>query len=149
MTDDTRINIALICGGCLFIILFIFVFLKGKTRGNRLMRKAKENGCVVAGNAVKHSYRSREYLGKFVTEIVTYEYVVDNRKFKRKIEFSSTGIVVDYPDSVTIYYSKYHPKRAMADVELRSEVQHQTGCYVSIVIPIIAIIIIYNLLKLF
>lgn len=59
MSDDMKINIALICGVCLFAILFIFVFLKGHTRGNRLMRKAKENGCVVTGNAVKHSYRSK------------------------------------------------------------------------------------------
>ena len=113
------------------------------------MRKAKENDCVVTGNAVKHSYRSRGYLGKFVTEIVTYEYVVDNRKYKRKIEFSSTGIVVNYPLEVTIYYDKHNPNKARADVEVRPESQHQTGCYIAIVIPIIAIIVIYNLLKFF
>lgn len=149
ISDDMKINIALVCGGCLFIILFIFVFLKGHTQGNRLMRKAKETGSVVTGNAVKHSYRSHGYLGKFVTEIVTYEYVVDNRKYKRKIEFSSTGIVVNYPLEVTIYYDKHNPNKARADVEVQPESQHQTGCYIAIVVPIIAVIVVYNLLKFF
>lgn len=80
---------------------------------------------------------------------MTYEYVVDNRKYNRKIEFSSTGIVVNYPLELTIYYDKHNPNKARADVEVRPESQHQTGCYIAIVVPIIAVIVIYNLLKFF
>ena len=43
--------------------------------------------------------------------------------------------------------TKIIPQRRL-DVELGQNKQKQTGCYMSIVIPIIVIILIYNLLKL-
>ena len=149
MSDDMKINIALICGACLFVILFIFVFLKGHTRGNKLVRKAKENGCVTTGKMVKHSYRPYGHQSKYPSEIVTYEYEVNGRQYRRKVEFVSRGIAVDYSLELTIYYDKHNPSRARADVEVRPEVQHQTGCYIAIVVPIIAVIVVYNLLKFF
>lgn len=149
MTDDMKLNIAFIIGGCLFIVLFIFVFFKGYTKSGRLMKKAKENGCVATGTMIKHSYRQNGHQGKYPSEIVTYEYEVDGKKYRRKVEFVSYGVVVDYPLELTIYYDKYNPSRARADVETKPELQHQTGCYIAIFVLIITIIVIYNLLKFF
>lgn len=57
MTDDVRITIALICGAILFVYLFFSVFLEGKTKGNKLMIKAKKDGSTTIGRVVKNDYR--------------------------------------------------------------------------------------------
>ena len=149
MNSDMRITIAFICGAIVFAWLFFFVFIKGKTRGNRLMAKAKQSGCITTGTAIKNDYR--EFTGpdgRYGSEIVTYEYFVDGKRFKKKITYTDTGIVINYPDQVEIFYDKNNPSKSYADVELGHNEQKQTGCYTSIVIPIIVIILIYNLLKL-
>ncbi len=149
MTDDLRITIALICGVAIFVFLFFFVFLKGKTKGNQLMLKAQKNGSTTIGKAVKNDYRRfTGPEGRYRSEIVTYEYFVDGKRYEKKITFSDTGIVINYPDQVEIFYDKNNPYKSCADVELSQDKQKQTGCYIAIVIPIVAIIFIYNLLKL-
>lgn len=149
MTDDLRITIALVCGALLFVFLFVSVFLKGKTKGNRLMNNAKKNGCSTVGRAVKNDYRRfTGPEGRYRSEIVTYEYFVEGKRFEKKITFSDPGVVINYPNQVEIFYDKNNPAKAYADVELTKNKQKQTGCYIAIVIPIIAIILIYNLLKL-
>ena len=80
MDKDIRITIAIV-----FAWLFFFVFIKGKTRGNRLMAKAKQSGCITTGTVIKNDYR--EFTGpegRYRSEIVTYEYFVDGKRFKRK-----------------------------------------------------------------
>ena len=147
MDKDIRITIAFICGAIVFAWLFFFVFIKGKTRGNRLMAKAKQSGCITTGTVIKNDYR--EFTGpegRYRSEIVTYEYFVDGKRFKKKITYTDTGIVINYPNQVEIFYDKNNPSKSFADVELGQNKQKQTGCYISI--PIIVIILIYNLLKL-
>lgn len=149
MTDDLRITIALVCGAILFVVLFVSVFLKGKTKGNQLMNRAKADGSTTVGRAVKNDYRRfTGPEGRYRSEIVTYEYFVAGKRFEKKITFSDTGIAINYPNQVEIFYDKGNPAKAYADVELAQNKQKQTGCYVAIVIPIVAIILIYNLLKL-
>lgn len=149
MSDDIRITIALICGAVIFAWLFFFVFLKGKTKGNQLMAKARQSGCITTGRVVKNDYRRfTGPEGRYRSEIVTYEYFVDGKRFEKKITYTDTGIVVNYLNQVEIFYDKNNPSKSFADVELGQNKQKQTGCYMSIVIPIIVIILIYNLLKL-
>ena len=149
MDKDIRITIAFICGAIVFAWLFFFVFIKGKTRGNRLIAKAKQSGCITTGTVIKNDYR--EFTGpegRYRSEIVTYEYFVDGKRLKKKTTYTDTGIVINYPNQVEIFYDKNNPSKSFADVELGQNKQKQTGCYISIVIPIIVIILIYNLLKL-
>ena len=149
MTDDVRITIALICGAILFVYLFFSVFLEGKTKGNKLMIKAKKDGSTTIGRVVKNDYRRfTGPEGRYRSEIVTYEYFVEGKRFEKKITFTDTGVVVNYPNQIEIFYDKSNPVKAYADVELTQNKQKQTGCYIAIVIPIVAIILIYNLLKL-
>lgn len=53
MSDDMKTNIALICGACLFAILFIFVFIRGFIKSAQFIKAAKENGCTTMGKAVR------------------------------------------------------------------------------------------------
>lgn len=77
MSDDIRITIALICGAVIFAWLFFFVFLKGKTKGNQLMAKARQSGCITTGRVVKNDYRRfTGPEGRYRSEIVTYEYSI-------------------------------------------------------------------------
>lgn len=80
---------------------------------------------------------------------MTYEYQVGDHKYTKKITFTDTGVVVRYPEVIDIYFDDKNPKKAYADVELTNEKQKQSGCYTSIIISIIVIIVVFNLLKLF
>ena len=86
--------------------------------------------------------------GRFAKFLWTRKKSKNYITFKKKITFSDTGIVINYPNQVEIFYDKGNPAKAYADVELTPNIQKQTGCHISIVVPIVAIILIYNLLKL-
>ena len=147
MTDDLKFNVSFACGVAVFVCLFYFLVIKLRTRGNRLKEKAEKAGCVAIAKEIKDDYRRFTGSdGKYRSEIVTYEYFVDGKSYKKKITFTDTGIVMKYPNQVTIYYDKNNPHKSYADVELGKNVQMQTGCCTTIFTPIIVIIVIYNLL---
>lgn len=123
--------------------------IQGTGRRKSSVAKARQSGCITTGRVVKNDYRRfTGPEGRYRSEIVTYEYFVDGKRFEKKITYTDTGIVVNYPNQVEIFYDKNNPSKSFADVELGQNKQKQTGCYMSIVIPIIVIILIYNLLKL-
>lgn len=148
MIKNNPVEFALLCGAITFIFLFIFVYLKGNTIGNRFVKKAKRKGCVTTGRVKKHVHRRlSRYETRHSSEIVTYEYFVNGKSYKKKITFTDIGIVIDYPEQVEIYYSKLRPSRSYADVETSYVQQKQTGCYITLFVPIAVIIIVVNLIK--
>lgn len=149
MGENTQFAIAFICGIILFVYLFIFVFIKGNTKGNKFKENAIKKGNIVKGRAIKNDHRRFTGPdGHYRSEIVTYEYFVKEQRYTKKITFTDTGIVVNYPDTTDFYYDDKNPNKAYAEVELDHDSQKQLGCYITIIIPIIVIILIYNLLKL-
>lgn len=84
MTDDMKINIALVCGGCLFVILFIFVFIRGFVKSAQFIKAAKENGCTAMGSVVRvkdSNYNDRG--GQYLDLTVTYAYEVGCEKYTK------------------------------------------------------------------
>ena len=62
------------------------------------MAKARQSGCITTGRVVKNDYRRfTGPEGRYRSEIVTYEYFVDGKRFEKKITYTDTGIVVNYP----------------------------------------------------
>ena len=43
---------------------------------------------------------------------------MDGKRFEKKITYTDTGIVVNYPNQVEIFYDKNNPSKSFADVEL-------------------------------
>ena len=149
MSENLRFAIAIISGFASFIFLFIFMYLKGNNKNYRLKIKAEKNKCVVTAKAIKHKYRRfTGPEGKYRGEVVSYEYLVNDKQYIRKIRFRDNGIIIDYPEEITIYYNSNNPAKSIADIEISKEKRKQTGCYFCVVVPIVIVVLIFNLLKL-
>lgn len=144
MSENTSFAIAFVLG----IIVFIYFysrFLKGKSRGQRRIDKAIKDGTVVKGTVVKRSYIYAREPGTDNDYVkVTYEYVVDGKTYKKKIEYNGYDCQ-NYPDYLEIYYNKRNPKKSLTYPELS---KYNTGnCLLSAVIPIIVIKLVWEFLK--
>ena len=98
MTDDLRITIALVCGAILFVVLFVSVFLKGNTRGNRLMNRAKADGSITVGRAVKNSSKKDDIVldlfGGSGTTLIACEQL-NRRCFMCELDERYCDIIID------------------------------------------------------
>lgn len=148
MSDNMEVYIALACGAALCIYLFISAFLMGRTPSRRLMEKAKRDGTVTTAQCKKTHFFQDYESGRDDSVFVIYEYTVGGKKYRKSYQFDWIGVSADYPDTIEIYYSKRNPRRACSSADMNGEVQKRKGCYMTIVIPILIIIIIQNLLRL-
>src|SRR5665647_1550504 len=119
MSDDTRVVIAILCGAILSIFLFIFVFIKGRTRGNSVKERAIKDGTITKAKAVKNTHRRHTGPdGRYRSETVVYEYAVAACTYRKKLTFYNIGVFVGYPESVDIYYNRKNPRKAYSSAEL-------------------------------
>lgn len=145
MSEGIKLAIAFICGVIVFVYCIIKYFINKNTRGNRLKEKAERDGTIVVAKAIKHLYRREtEETGQDQSMTVVYEYSVNNKKYRKKLRYYNSGRIM-YNDEVRIYYDKNNPRKAVASAELGTE--QQTGCLITIFVPIIIIIVIFNLLR--
>lgn len=145
MNDDVRVKVALVCGALSAIYLFIrLVVVRKNTRTTRLKEKAERDGTIVTATAIKKFYRENDDETRTVGTHVIYEYVVDGKKYRRKLYFADD----DYPLDITIYYDKSNPRKAIDGGDVSTEGQVANGCATTLIVPIIITILVRNLLRL-
>lgn len=147
MPDDMKINIALICGACLFVILFIFVFIRGFVKSAQFIKTAKENGCTTIGKAIRVEDFNSNGGGQYRDSIVTYAYEVGCEKYMRNITFKKHRGHADYPSSLTVYYDMHNPSKSMTDFDVQFSYRHKFRLCVTVFIPIFAITLFYGLIS--
>lgn len=148
MSENVRLLIAFLCGILTFAYLFVFKFVKGDTKGNRLKIKAEAAGNVTVAKVFKNDYRRNlGEDGRYNSQIVSYEYNVNGKRYTKKLTFTDVSITVNYPDEVNIYYDSGNPRKAYADVELEGDRQKQHAFHISLVVPIFVIISVNVLLS--
>lgn len=147
MTDEMKTNIALIGGVCLFVILFIFVFIRGFVKSAQFIKAAKENGCTAMGKAVRvedSDYSDRG--GQYLASTVTYAYEVGCETYTRNITFKKHCGHANYPSALTVYYDMCNPSKSMTDLDTQFSYRHQFRLCVAVFIPIFATALFYMLL---
>jgi len=149
MSDEKRILISIACGALIAIYFFIKTVILGNSKAQRVVSKAKKTGSIATGTAIKSRFAgSAGKDGRYQSETVTYEYFVNGKAYTKTLVFRSVFEVVPYPQEIAVYYDPGDPKTAFTDDDVKPDRKKQTGCYTSIIITIVAIILVSNLLKL-
>lgn len=152
MSEDAAIMIAMIIGIAVFAYNFVFTFLRGTSKNQRFIEKAKELGNYTEGKHVKTKIYSGDLTSDNLQQRsdvyeVTYEYVVYGKVFQKTMCFQNPGVVGgDYPYEVIIYYDSRNPKKAVCPQEATRAEQQKNGCLITIAVTILSILIIYRLL---
>ena len=149
MSDRTRSLIALACGALIILYFIVNTLIRGNSRVKRFVAKAKKDGNVAVGVAVKHVFRGNAGKdGNYQSENVTYAYVVNGKKYFKKLYFQSISEIVNYPHEIKIYYSKNNPRKSYTQIDMDPAERNQMGCYTSLILAVIVVVLINNLLKL-
>lgn len=152
MSKDIAITIAMVIGMAVFIYSFVFLFLKGTSRKQRFIAKAKERGDYTKGKYVKTKIYSGDLTSSDLSQRsdvyeVTYEYIVNGKTYEKTMCFQNPGVVGgDYPYEVIVYYDARNPQKSVCPQEASRAEQQKGGCLTTIVVTIISIEIIYQLL---
>lgn len=107
--------------GFIVACIYYFWYVKNPSRVEKFIENAKKKGNVVTATCVKTKFvpgsRESEGIYKYDTKIVTYEYTVNGKKYKKKFSFQSPGCVsIDFPYTLTFYYSEKNPRKVYTGV---------------------------------
>lgn len=153
MSDSMAMNVALIVGLIVFVYNFVFVFLKGTSKKQKFIEKAKKQGNYTTGRqckvkVYKGDITSNDENIRSDTFEVTYEYTVGGKIYKKKLCFNNPGVVgSNHPYEVTLYYDEKNPGKAVCPQEASRLAQRQSGCFTTLVVTVITIELIYQVLK--
>lgn len=149
----TRDTISLISGllGCgVGLYCFIFVFIKGKTRNQKLVEKWYAQGGVTDGfmedgKIRRHADLNESGSGAEDVWEIKYRYKVNWKTYYLTLCFLG-----DYPGKIKVYYDPEHPEKCLAGNQATVAEQRGRGCLITIIATLFTMGISANLLlKLF
>lgn len=152
MAENLAFGIALSMAVLVGILCLYKLVIKGKTKKQKFIEKAEEMGCYTQGKFVDFKVimgaeDSKSASFRYDTYIVKYEYVVEGKKYYKKMPFSADGrLVGSYPLIVTVYYDSRKPSKAFCKEEATKTKQVRGGCLTTIFFTILTLALVYNLL---
>ena len=149
MTEEMK-TIVSVAIGILIAVFFNRKFYKGGTKREKFIEEAKAKGNVVRAKCVKSRRNlpvesSDNDVYRYEGRTVTYEYVINGKKYSKRLFFQSPGKVsVDYPYEISVYYSEKNPRKAYAREEMNEK---RRGCLLTLIVFIVSVAVILNLIK--
>ena len=149
----TRDTISLISGllGCgVGLYCFIFVFIKGKTRNQKIVEKwnaqgGKTEGVMEDWKILRHGDLNDSGSGRENYWEIKYRYKVNWKTYYVTLRFLG-----DYPVRTIVYYDPEHPEKCLTANQITKLSQKNQGCVVTVIATILTIVISGKLLlKLF
>ncbi len=136
--QDFFVMLPVVCGIVVFILNMIRTY-KSRSRGQRFIEKARQNGCTVQAIRVdtwtvagREDSQSME--GKYPTLWALYLYRVNGKKYTRRLgtKIGPGDRNYVHPQTITIYYKKGNPRKAITTGEATDSVKMERGCLVSV-----------------
>ena len=127
--------------------------MSGGTKKNKLINKAKKQGCVATAYYVDSEVLRADSDGDSVRARnrklrAQYEYRVNGIAYKKILYYINTGGVgLSGPPQVMVYYDAKNPKNAVCQEEASDYVKRQSGCLGSLGIGFAVVVVVVNLLK--
>lgn len=147
MTEDTVVLISGLLGCGVGLYCLIFVYIKGKTRNQKIVEKwyaqggvtdgFLEDGKVVRQRDLNESGRLAEDLWE-----IKYRYEVNEKTYYLTLCFLG-----DYPGRIHVYYDPEHPEKCLAGNQATKAAQKEQGCLVTVIATVLTIGISGNLLS--
>ena len=130
-------------------IIFCINFYRGGTSREKFIERAKAKGNVVEAVCIKTKRGFRYDVSdddryRHESKKVTYEYTVKGKKYRKKLYFQSPGVSINFPYTITLYYSDRNPRKAYTKMEL-NEVGR--GCFLTVVVFCIAMFVLVRIIK--
>lgn len=149
MDNSTKMKIVLLIALPLAIFIFVRFCLFGYSKKKKFAKKAYERGHYKRAYRVDSKINTGDYSSGSAyqndTTKARYEYTVNGKKYHKSFYFNAkSGISSGVPQFVTVYYDENHPEKRVFDVEIRSGTR-PLGCFLTILVPVIFILIMYNL----
>ena len=146
--QDFFMMLPVVCGIAVFILNMIRTY-KSRSRGQRFIENARQNGCtaeailvdtwIVAG---RHESSSME--ARYPTLWALYLYSVNGKKYTRRLgtKIGPGNRYYLHPKTETIFYKKGNPGKAITYGEATDGEKMERGCVVSV---LYAFLVIYAL----
>ena len=155
MSEDQRLGFAFLAAVITFVLLLIRFFRLKDGKDAKFKKEAERNGCVTTATMDSRKYIAGSgdnltTIGGRDTFIVKYKYTVDGRDYYKTINYyKEYEGVMDYPLEITVYYKKSNPEKAYSEGEIGSGkgFRKQMGCTAAIWMPLVVMVIVFNLLK--
>ena len=150
MTEDTVTLISGLLGCGVGLYCFIFVFIKGKTRNQKIVEKwnaqgGKTEGVMEDWKILRHGDLNDSGSGAEDYYEIKYRYEVNGKIYYLKLRF--LGV---HPIKINVYYDPEHPEKCLAGNQATVAEQRGRGCLITIIATLFTMGISANLLlKLF
>ncbi len=155
MSEDMKMIIAAGVGFVVFVFCYFKIFWHGRSREQKFIEKAKEQGNFVEGNFVDYKISlgnesSKSARLRYDSYIVKYEYIVEGKKYYKKLVFRTKGNMrANYPYTITVYYDPKKPHKGVAGNQATNQVQKTRGCLVTVIITLVVIRVMIRILGIF
>lgn len=152
MREEIITYISLIVAG----IVGFFAYKRrvgGANRRHRFIENAKRTGCYTVGECVDSKLQfgnpdSSSLHMRSNSLKVKYKYQVDGISYYKSMTFQDPGkVCIDFPISVTVYYDRNNPKKAICPEEATKAQQLRSSCLGSMGLAILALIVTFYLLR--
>lgn len=151
MSENMVLMIGGLVGAIVFLYCLVFVVIKGKSRNQKFIEKAKERGCVTTAQfkdskVVRGDPAERGSLGMDQYTII-YQYFVNGIEYKKVMKYVTVEIAPHYPTEIEIYYDASNPKRSVTPSEATIADQRSHGCLITFLATLFAMGIVFNILE--
>ena len=147
MTEDTVTLISGLLGCGVGLYCLIFVYIKGKTRKQKIAEKwealgGKTEGVLEDGKVVRHGDLNAS--GRYSEDLweMTYRYKVNWKTYYLTLRFLGK-----HPGKITVYYDPKHPEKCLAGNQITAAEQKGHGCLITIIATLFTMGISANLLS--
>lgn len=143
-----------VCGVGLLVFIYGLVFwvLKGTSKKQKFIQKAREKGNVVTGyykDRKVHFGISSETKNSTLKDdmiIVTYTYRVRNQDYEKSLSFEGNAAWFEEPKEIEIYYDSENPRKTVCPLEASKNSQQGHGCLMTIIATFLSMKIVLELL---
>lgn len=123
----------------------VFWIVKGTSRKQKFIQRARKQGNVTTGYFKGHKFRggsTSERLNPTLGDdqyTVTYTYRVNNKDYEKVLIFTSASIDFKIPKEIRVYYDSENPEKAVCPEEASQNAQRRHGCFMTILATFVAI----------
>lgn len=146
--DTAQNAFIVLCAVSIFIVVRKILIVTYSGRAGKIYKNAIANGNVVTAKKIK-SHIVRIYEGgrrRSNRQDAIYEYFVDGKSYKKVIVYDSIEPLSPAKLSITLYYDKKYPKRAVTKNESIGTDHTVRIIFITLIVTIVLINIIVRIL---
>lgn len=149
MDNNTKIRMVLLIALPLGLFLFLKLCIFGYSGKKRFIKKAQENGWFTKAYLVTSQNSAGNYQPGSANRTdnikATYEYQINGNVYRKTYHFNARSGMATAPQNyITVFYHPKNPKKVVTSADVRDGAR-QSGCFLSLLLTIAFILVVYNI----